>query len=147
MKKTTMCFLALVVAGCSSRSATVSGKVIYQGQKVASARVVFQSESGVFQTFTDADGNYKLEKVPPGLVTIAVDPPRAPPNLKLPIGGPPKDKMVPKDLKLPDEAKKVFQGLNAGPGLQIPDHFRDAAKSKLTYELKAGNQVHDIELK
>lgn len=71
----------LVIAGCRFGSevrhpesgATLEGTVTYGNDKVGAALVVAQNGSGSAQAFVDESGHFKLENVPLGEVSIAVN--------------------------------------------------------------------------
>jgi hypothetical protein len=53
--------------------ATLEGTVTYAGQKVPAALVIAQGSSGSANTFVSEDGHYKLDNVPLGEVSLAVN--------------------------------------------------------------------------
>jgi hypothetical protein len=70
--------LTLLLCGCDMSTATVAGKVRYEGKRVAWGSVVAVAEnSKEFQTTIQPDGTYSLAGVPFGMLHITVrQPPR-----------------------------------------------------------------------
>ena len=69
-----MLFLLLLAAVCGCGStATVAGKVSYQGRPVVHGYVTFLSADKTARSAAIApDGSYTIERVPPGVVKIGV---------------------------------------------------------------------------
>jgi hypothetical protein len=138
--------LLVVCAGCSSSTqGTISGKVTYQGKPVPAGTVVFvpQVQGGSFVAHI-RDGQYKVENCPVGPVKIAVS---------TPANSAPMKGMISK-MKPPAEIQeKLGHGTssegaasNDAPTVSIPARFQDPEKSGLSYTVKGGSQVHDIDL-
>ncbi len=133
---------ALGVGGCSPPTATVSGTVkAPNGEIVKGGSVVFYDADGkTYRSEIAEDGTYKIEKVPPGKVTVTVDTSRlkaesqarvnpAPPGAQ---GG---------GQKQPDPAEAARRYVAIPPG------YADPQNSGLTYTVTAGAQTYDPPLK
>jgi hypothetical protein len=139
-------FLA-VCAGCSSSSqGTISGKVTYHGKPVPAGTVVFvpQVQGGSFAA-PIRDGQYKLENCPVGPAKIAVSSKQA---ITAPMKG-----MMSKTKPPPEIEEKLGRGApaegassNNAPTASIPPRYQDPEKSGLSYTVKSGSQVHDIDI-
>jgi hypothetical protein len=134
--------LGLLLSGCGSSSlATVSGKVSYKGQPLKGGVVsIFPEKGGGAQRASiEADGTYKISKVPVGPAKITVDTSSLRPVPQKSLPGPyanaPKE-ALPKDLQGDPEHY-----------VPIPDHYADPDKSGLTLDVKSGKNNHDIDLK
>lgn len=117
----------MVLAGCGSKTGTVAGKVTYQEQPVPGGFVNFlprsETDRGkVFSSGIDANGAYKVERVPVGPVKITVQDP----------GG--------------QSSKKNMQR-KAAPPKKYPTRYATAEGSDLTFTVAGGSQEHDLELK
>ncbi len=139
--------LLLLLAGCSSNG-TITGKITYQGKPLPVGTVTFVPEQGGGGFTSDIrDGEYKLMKVPPGPMKIAVITPSE-------SGGPPKkfmEKMRPppevlKSLAPSQSPEEFAPSSPASKPVPVPKKFHDPNTSGLTYTVKSGSQVHDIDL-
>jgi hypothetical protein len=139
--------LLAVCAGCSSSSqGTISGKVSYQGKPVPTGTVVFvpQVQGGSFVAQI-RDGQYKLENCPVGPAKIAVS--------SRPANTAPRKGMMSK-IKPPPEIQEKLRGgtpaegasSNDAPTVKMPPRFQDPEKSGLSYTVKGGSQVYDIDI-
>jgi hypothetical protein len=136
--------LLLLTVGCNSKG-TVTGSVSYQSKPIPSGTIIFVPDNGATSvTAAIVDGNYTVEKVPPGPAKIGVTSTYIAPNEMTPM-----QRMMQKDKSsLPPEARKAFEaGGQAKPGIKIPDNYSDPQQSALTYTVKGGSQKHDIDLK
>ena len=137
--------LLLLPAGCSSKG-TVSGTVTYQGKPVAAGTVTFvpQKGGGAF-TASIREGKYKVEGVPTGAMKIAVSTPSPAPGINQFIG----KMQPPPELRAKMAPNPSGEG-SAQPSVPatepIPRKFEDPETSGLTYTVKSGVQVHDIDL-
>jgi hypothetical protein len=136
--------VACAVIGCDSATATVSGKVSYNGTTLKGGNVQFITADGhAFHADINEDGGYTILKATPGTVKITVEtqslapPPSgvAPPPYKPPPGA------GTGSYTPPDPAA------NAKRYVQIPDIYSDAKTTTLTYTVKPGSQQYDIPLK
>ena len=120
--------LASLAASCgcgSSRVGKVSGRVLLGGNPVSGGTVTFLDAghnpvSGVIQE----DGSYTVNGVAVGTAKISVG---APQN------------------KNPFAGRQGRGGKPAGTAL-VPEQYKNPDKSGLTYEVRAGEQEHDIKL-
>ena len=120
--------------GCGgAKKATVKGVVTYKGEKLGNGNVIFHgADNKGAASPIDANGAYQLSNVPLGLMKITVET-IAPATATAPA--------------LPGmEMPKIEGGPAAGKYVRIPDQYKDATKSGLTYEVKAGAQEHNINL-
>lgn len=121
--------------GCGSKKATVSGTISYKGEKLGNGSVKFiGADKQAVVGSIRPDGTYSASAVPLGPVKIAVE---TTPTRKATSG-------PTIGVKSPDMGAE-FKG-EAGKYVRIPDKYKDAEKSGLTYEVKPGSQTHDIDL-
>jgi hypothetical protein len=132
----------LVAGGCGSQSATVSGKVSYNGKMLKGGNVTFVSTEGKpsASASIEENGTYTC-KAPTGKVRISVETSSLKPTM---MGGAkkysaPAGQTSPYDTSGSTDASKRY--------VEIPDNYADPDKSGLTLEVKGGSQTHDIELK
>lgn len=120
--------------GCGgAKKATVKGTVTYKGEKLGNGNVVFLgADNKGASSPIDANGSYHLSNVPLGPVKITVET-IAPIAATAPA--------------MPGmEMPKIEGGPAAGKYVRIPDQYKDATRSGLTYEVKSGNHEHNINL-
>ncbi len=134
---------ALAVVGCGGGGGrgTVSGKVTYKGTALKGGRVIYSSATGA-NTAADIgeDGTYTAQLVPTGPAKISVQTSYL--QMARARGyAPPKDQKAPEGYQMggdPNMAKRF---------VKIPDQYENADTSGLTYDVKRGDQKHDLELK
>jgi hypothetical protein len=129
---------ALLVLGCGGsgdKPASVSGRVTYNGKPVTSGTVVLigadgkASDTGPVQP----DGTYSIAHSPAGTVKVAFD-------------NPPPPRVDPRTAAKDPEAQEAAR--EAARYVPTPAHYRDAAKSGVTLDLKSGRNTNcDINLK
>jgi hypothetical protein len=127
--------LGLLLAGCGPRvheiaypetGATLEGTVTYGNEKVEAALVVAQNESGSAAGFVDENGRYKLENVPLGEVSLAV-------NTEAGKG------------QAMGKIMAQSQGKGKAPKLiDVPKNYADPAKSGITTTINKGPNTYDI---
>jgi hypothetical protein len=129
-------FCASASLGCGAKKATVSGTVSYKGEKLGNGNITFVGANEHASTAQiKADGSYEVSNVPVGTVKIQIETiPPPPENMSKNLMGMGAPKM--EGSKQPDNGKYV----------KIPDKYKNAEKSGLTYEVKSGPQTHDINL-
>lgn len=140
------CFLLGLLAfaaGCSGRSRSaehveVTGQVTFNGQPLPGGRVTFIRSDGFnFVGDIDENGNYKIN-APVGEVKISVD------NTMLREA---KSEAVAKARQKGAGRPDAKYEKQVGHYVEIPEKYRDATKSGLTYTVtKAKGQTHPIEL-
>jgi hypothetical protein len=138
--------VALLCAGCSPATTTVSGTVTYKKKLLTGGAVTFVTEQGMATGPIDNNGAFTVENVPVGTAKVSVFSGGGPPNMNM-RGGTGKDRMTaPKDS--PPEAEKALQGPKQGtPAVTIPSKYSDAGTSGLTREVTSGqNPPYNIEL-
>jgi len=127
----TFFLLALAVSGCSKKTGTVSGKVLYQSKPLPGGHVNFLSEgpnSTVKTSEIQSDGSYSVSGIPVGPAKITVQGVSA--------------RNIPQfkgqgEAAQQSKPKEVF----------VPPQYSNADKSGLKYDVKLGAQSYDIELK
>jgi len=131
----------LAVAGCTSSTATVTGKVTYKGAPLKGGTVIFLSTQGKGSSNADIgeDGTYTAEKVPVGDVKICVNTAFLKPNRSAHTYSPP-----------PGQAAPGYDPSKGNKGdryVAIPPDYADPDKTSLTLTVTGGKQEHPIELK
>ena len=119
----------LAVAGCGPGTATVAGKVSYQGKPVVWGSVTLQAADGsMHQVGLNPDGTYRLDGVPVGPAKAGVSSPDPKPSPRAVAAGGPAGPQPP-----------------AGAWFPLPERFADPAKSGLT--VPVGGGPADLDLK
>jgi hypothetical protein len=128
--------LGLLLAGCAPRvreirypetGATLEGTVTYGSDKVGAALVIAQNENGSATAFVDDEGRYKLENVPLGEVSLAV-------NTEAGKG------QATGRLMAQSQGKA-----NGAPRIvDVPSRFADPAKSGIKTTINKGPNTFDI---
>lgn len=146
--------LALVIvgaSGCARPLGSVSGTVIYKGQCLAYGRVTFVCADGtVISGKIESDGTYTIRQAPTGPAKVAVRClEEAMPTLTMVdpgarlgtkgVGSSAKARRAP--MMMPAAEKPLVQKAR-----RIPDHYQAVETSGLTYEIRPGNQTHDLRL-
>jgi hypothetical protein len=142
--------LLALATGCASKS-TITGKVTYQDKPLTGGVVLFVSESGkgTGRSEIGTDGSYTIENMPTGQAKIAVDTTSAQ-GTQPPGANAPKGMMPPPGTDVPSASAKsgVYGSGNSARGAAvIPDQYKNADTSGLTYTVKGGSQTHNIDLK
>lgn len=123
--------LLLPVVGCGPGQGDLSGKVSFQGKPVCSGSVVVRGSDGVpVGGEIKADSTYVVKNVAAGSVLVTVnspDPGEARTMLRVGQAPPP-----------PKDRSKWFA---------IPERYAEFSTSGLSYQLKAGPNSWDIDLK
>lgn len=131
----------LVLVGCAGKG-EVSGKVTFAGKPLQFGSVQFQSADGlVVPGKIEPDGTYKVSGVPTGTARISV-------NSVDEEGAIAFNKAVSAGSKNVDPTKpgKMPKG-RLEDFNKIPGKFNEFSSSGLSYDVKSGQQVYDIELK
>lgn len=126
--------LGLLLAGCAGggvrypeTGATLEGTVTYGKDKVGAALVIAQNDTGSATAFVDDNGRYKMENVPLGEVSIAV-------NTDAGKG----------------QAMGRIMAQSQGKGkatvriIDVPSRFAEPAKSGIKTTINKGANVFDI---
>ncbi len=142
------CLAAVVLAaGCGRGRGDVSGKVTFNNEPIPWGRIHFFSEGGNNEVLHSpiVNGKYQIDKCPSGPVKIAVESFRAP--------GKPGAEMENEKLAQGFKGMAMMKDRSEGPPLEvagkyveIPERYKDAEQSGLTYTVQAGPQEHDIPL-
>ncbi len=123
--------------GCGPGTASVSGRVTFRGKPLAMGTVYMAGPDGIHvPAAITADGTYRIGPIPTGRARVSVA------SVK-PVGG----------TAVPAIAMKAGPGTPPPPPppdlknwVEIPEKYADANTSGLTADLKAGANVHDIDL-
>jgi hypothetical protein len=131
--------LAVAAGGCGRKTtATVRGKVTYQGTPLTMGSVVMVSEDGKISARgqIQSDGTYQIANAPTGKVKVGVanPPPIGAPGGQ-PLSGSPND----------PETKQA--AALAAKYVPSPDIYTNPEKSGLSYEVPPGGGTIDIDLK
>lgn len=127
-----------LIVGCGESTGSVRGKVYFQDKAMTGGSVAFVPKNEKVATANiQADGSYEV-KVTTGVAKISVS---APLKINVPKGM----LMDPAKMGATDKAGPVAAP-SPGKVTPIPDRYGDADKSGLAYEVKSGNQEHDIKL-
>lgn len=118
------------VPGCGPGTASVAGRVTYQGKAVVSGSVTLKAADGsVHQAGLNPDGTYQLDRVPVGLAKVGVASPDPKPSARAALGD--------------DERVKAAPPPPAG-WFALPAALADPATSGVTLQVGGPG---DIELK
>lgn len=116
--------------GCAKPSASISGQVTLEGVPVRNGQISFQDAKGTVVSSSVKDGAYSIADAPVGSLQVSVQSFQAPPVMAPPTGP------RPANAGEPPPAPQA-----------IPDRYKTAAQSGLSFDAKAGSQVHNIDLK
>lgn len=124
-----------IMAGCGSKSGTISGKVTYQGKPVEGGSVNFLSEGPNATMKTGGiqkDGSYSVSGVPVGPAKVTVQGMKA------------RKLLIPAALQ--KEQGGVKEVKTEQSEVYVPPKYSKTETSDLKYDVKSGKQEHDIEL-
>jgi hypothetical protein len=163
------CFLFLFTAstlalvGCGRPTGSVEGKVTYNGKNLKGGSVTFVSTEGrqSFAAEIKEDGTYSVPVMTGGDYKVCVDTSNlksastsgtyegkmktaGPPAKK--ATAPPKDAVIPEGYTPSNPAEVAAQNA-AKRYVEIPEKYRDTAKTDLTYKFEGGSQTFNIDLK
>lgn len=128
---------ALSLAGCGHKTNGVTGTVRYGGRVLTMGTVSFYGANGeIVSSLISAEGTYRLARVGPGAVRVAVvSHPRVPPALQR------------------DQAPAAFAPALAAakpaperPYTPIPERYQRPDTSGLHFVVERGDQVLDLDL-
>lgn len=124
--------------GCRAESATVVGKVSYRGKPVTSGVVVFIDTAGraTMPASVQGDGSYRIKVAPLGAVKVSFDNLAPPPVPKLPPASP-----AAEDPEI-EQMAKAHENYTSTPA-----KYKDPAASGITFDLKPGENVCNLDLK
>ena len=125
-----MVVLALATIGCGPSTATVAGKVTFQGDLITIGTIAFIGPSGKVASATIQDGAYAVADVETGLATVTVTSHEPSPMMHPPTGPDP-------NAPPPPPLKYV----------PIPERFSNLKRSRVTYTVRPGKQTYDVVLK
>lgn len=131
------------LSGCGPSAGAIKGKVTYKGKNLPSGTVTFiGAQNDVVSSPIAPDGMYDIPKVSVGVAKVSVSVPVAP---QVPGGM----KMDPAKMKGgadPTGGTGTAPAAPVLPRVPIPPHYQNPDTSKLTFDVKAGAQMHDIKL-
>ncbi len=137
---TVLFLLSLLLTGCEKKSATVSGKVLFDGKPLSQGHVSFRIDNThESSSIIDQDGSYQV-KCEPGNAKITV---RVSEFRPLAAGA--KGKMDP--AKFGAKGTVVNEKTRDKDLIKIPPKYSDPEQTPLTLPVKPGSQQHDIEIK
>ena len=119
----------LLLTSCGRPTGVVSGKITCNNRPLSLGTVAMIDEDGAVASGMISDGEYKIENVPVGPVKITVQVYPPSPMMHPPTGPEAGAKPKPRLVFIP-----------------IPDRYKDASSSGLTYTVVSGEQTHDLEL-
>lgn len=154
-------FLAATLVGCgggvASAPANVSGKVTYKGAPVTGGVVGFfasGAEGGGYSATINPDGTYKASNVAAGEIAVTVETETLNPNIKQVTYTGGASKGPPGSSGAAGGAGKKM-GSSPRPGnaakseavyVKIPGKYAKKDTTTLKTNLKAGNNIYDIDL-
>lgn len=157
----------VLLAGCSRPVGSITGKVTYMNKPLKGGSIAFVSTEGrqSFSTSIREDGTFTIDQITGGDYKVCVDtsflqPPASSVGYKgsggmsapaaakgpPPKSAPPPDATIPEGYK-PSNPAEANAVANAKKYMQIPDKYKDADKTDLTYTVTGGPQTHNLELK
>lgn len=142
-------------SGCGPKTATVKGKVTFNGQSVKVGTVAFYPEKGKPVDTQLEDGQFELKKVPVGPGVFTVDTTAAQGMMGAPPGMATNQPELPPDAT--EEQRKVYErakeAQSKDPGadrmkgaIATPTIYKNSNSSTLKYTVTSGSQEHNLEL-
>ena len=129
----------LLASGCGSQTATVVGRVTYQGKPVCGGSViVYCSDKQIARGIIGVDGTYSIPNVPygPGAVTVQA-PARVPAGLRMQQTLPPSSGgPIPPTVEASEPSRST-----------IPPRYALPEESGLSVAIDRGQVNYDIDLK
>jgi hypothetical protein len=125
------------LSGCGSKRGSVSGKVTWKGETLPSGLVIFVDKDGFVSppAGIEVDGSYEAHDVPVGRVTVCVE--------VLPLSGGDQSLNDAKNRsKKPIDIQILSKFRDAKQALK----YRDAKQSDLTFDVRPGPNVYNVEL-
>jgi hypothetical protein len=125
-------------AGCGEMKGRVSGQVSFNGSPLPAGKITFICEGGNKPVLSAdiREGKYEIKEVPVGSVKITVATYKPSGTVERPHGlGPTKR---PGTDNTPPAPPQEY--------VAIPPHYGQPDRSNLAYDVKAGDQEHDIRL-
>jgi hypothetical protein len=126
------------ISGCD-KTATVTGKVTYQGRPVTYGSVIFLNADKTARSGAiAADGSYRVERVLPGTVKIAII-----------SRDPAKGRSANRGHKpvQPETNAGASPTMSVASWFPLPSRFESPASSPLGCNVPSGQFNHDIDLK
>ncbi len=124
------CLALTALVGCGpgggggSGKATISGKVTYQGAPVTGGTLTLYDDKGSpYPVGIKADGTFNVSDVPIGQMGVGIDTGSAAPPASSAGGG------------------------QAAPHVDIPPQYKNPQSSGLTWDIKAGKNTKNFDLK
>jgi hypothetical protein len=148
--------LAVLVAGCGTGNpnapGNVSGSVSYKGKPVTGGSVQFVAADGAaYVGSIGSDGTYAISDVAAGEMVVVVETESINPKLGENEGKGPQAKRYEGVSQQPPPGGRANEGPNSTAAnspkyMKIPEKYGKKNTSPLTYTVKAGRNVHSIEL-
>lgn len=132
-------FAAVFASGCGSETATVTGRVTYQGRPVTNGSViVYCSDKQIVRGNIGPDGAYTIPNVPRGTLAVTVQThARIPAGLKMQQNLPPSSGGPVPPTAPADDTTRVF----------VPARYALPEESGLSVVVDRGPVTYDINLK
>lgn len=129
--------MALLSAGCSSKVGSATGTVRYGSQVLTGGTVSFYGDNGeIVSSLISAEGTYRLPRLAPGKVRVAVvSHARVPPALQFAQAPTAFAPPVSPNSSAPQR-----------PTTLIPERYNRPDTSGLSFVVQPGEQVFDLEL-
>lgn len=144
--------LFVVTVGCGSKNvlapANISGGVSYKGNTLTGGSIsFFTSTDTPYSAAIGLDGTYALADLPVGEMVICVETESINPVHKAATGGDANRRMsMMGERKGPQGQGGPVASGNEPKYMKIPDKYSKKKTSPLTYTVKNGRQVYNIEL-
>jgi hypothetical protein len=136
--------LALGCAPNSQAPAKLSGSVSYKGQPIKAGTMRFHTAEGVgYDAQISPDGTYTATDIPEGDLVITVETESINPNRK---GGTGKDAEKRANTTQPPPAGMSGPADPSVYYIKVPAKYANPKTSPLSVPVKAGRQVHNVEL-
>jgi hypothetical protein len=144
--------LLAVTLGCGSKNvlapATISGGVSYKGSTLTGGSVSFYTPTGTpYSASISLDGTYSLADLPIGEMVVCVETESINPVHKAATGGDSARRMAMMgERKGPQGQGGPVATGNEPKYMKIPEKYSKQKTSPLTYTVKNGRQVYNIDL-
>jgi hypothetical protein len=133
-----LALLLSAASGCSEPKGNVTGLVSFNGSPLPAGKITFICEGGTKPVFIAdiRDGKYEIKGVPPGQVKITVATFKPSQSVARPPGLGPTSR--PETEETPKTPQEKY--------VEIPVRYGRAESSDLGYDMKPGDQEHNIPL-
>jgi hypothetical protein len=132
----------LLLGGCSKSRGTITGKVTYQNQPLASGSVVVVGADGIPRTAAiSPDGSYSFANVACEEVRVAVHCPD-PAGMEIMAH----EEMKKRQPGVPPPPPRQSSRIDPDKWMPIPEHYGDFNKSGLKFTVQPGANTYNIDL-